>query len=53
MIWFLKTNDWVLTSGKYFAGSTPYGGLNWTMGFADEIRNGTRLSIPQFASDDV
>jgi len=37
----------------YILGEVPYGGLHWTAEFADELRNGLRLKMPQFATQNM
>ncbi|CAL8132399.1 unnamed protein product [Orchesella dallaii] len=48
-VWSYGVTLWEI----YSLGNTPYGGLNWTMEFADELRNGLRLTKPQFANEEI
>jgi len=34
-------------------GEIPFGGLNWTVEFKDELQNGFRLTKPKFASEEM
>ncbi|ODM88461.1 Tyrosine-protein kinase Fer [Orchesella cincta] len=51
-----KSDMWsygVLLSEIYSLGCTPYGGLNWNKDFITQLRNGLRLSRPEFATEEI
>ncbi|CAL8121065.1 unnamed protein product [Orchesella dallaii] len=48
-VWSYGVTLWEI----YSLGKTPYGGLNWTIEFNDELQNGLRLTKPQFANEEI